>query len=78
MTTSWAHFTRGRFQQSWLVNRGGFLLAWFSIAVAGLALQSCVAGRLPSAKTQKSVTLVLVGIGIVTLLDWGVRLAAGA
>jgi hypothetical protein len=78
MTTSWAHFTRGQWQRSWLVNSGGFLLAWFSIAVAGLALQSCFLGRLPSVSTQRTLIFVLVGIGMVTLIDWTARLAAGS
>lgn len=74
MTTSWAHFTRGQWQQSWQVSRGGFLLAWFSLAAAGLALQASYRARLPSATTQKTIVAALIGIALVILIDWLWRL----
>jgi hypothetical protein len=77
MTTSWAHFTRGQWLQSWQVNSGGFLLACFSILVACMALRSGWNAQLPSLKTQRIVTVVLVTIGVATLIDWTIRLMAG-
>jgi len=77
MTTSWAHFTRGQWQRSWQVNSGGFLLACFSILVALMALRSGWNAQFPSLKTQKIVTIALVAIGVVTLIDWAIRLMTG-
>jgi hypothetical protein len=77
MTTSWAHFTRGQWLRSWQVNPGGFLLACFSSLVAFMALRSGWNAQLPSLKTQRIVTVALVAIGVVTLIDWAIRLMTG-
>jgi hypothetical protein len=77
MTTSWAHFTRGQWLRSWQVNSGGFLLACFSIFVAFMALRSGWNAQIPPLKTQRIVTVALVAIGVVTLIDWAIRLMTG-
>lgn len=74
MTTSWAHFTRGQLWQSAQVNAGGFLLAGYSLLVVFLSLGSLWSGRLPSPRTQLFLTLALIGIVVVTVMDWLMRL----
>ena len=74
MTTSWAHFTRGQWGQSIRVNPGGFLLALFSLATAVLAIRTVWSGRLPIHQVQAYYTYCLVGIAVITLLDWCARL----
>ena len=75
MTTSWAHFTRGQWRQSFLVNVGGFLLACFSLFIAGLAVRAFWLVQLPSLQTQRVIAMVCIGIMAVTFLDWIRRLA---
>jgi hypothetical protein len=74
MTTSWAYFTRGQFVSSAQVSSGGFLLAIFSVLVGFLALRTFWSGQLPTFRTQRQVTVTLVVIGVVTMLDWAMRL----
>ncbi len=74
MTTSWSYFTRGQFVSSAQVNSGGFLLAIFSILVAFLALRTFWSARLPTLRAQRQVTVTLVVIGVVTMMDWVMRL----
>jgi hypothetical protein len=75
MTTSWAHFTQGQWARSFQVNAGGFLLACFSIVLGTLALRTGFSGQMPSLRSQQAVTFTAVGIAVVTLLDWIMRLA---
>lgn len=76
MTTSWAHFTRGQWGQSIRVNPGGFLLAIFGLVTAVLAFGVVRLGHVPSQRIQLYYTFGLVGIAIITLLDWCSRLMA--
>ena len=74
MTTSWAYFVRGQWGASMSVNAGGFLLAAAGLATSLIFTRSACSGRLPGVNTQKGMTLVLLGIAIVTLIDWASRL----
>ncbi|MFK8115121.1 MAG: DUF2752 domain-containing protein [Rubripirellula sp.] len=76
MTTSWAYFTRGHWLSSMQVNIGGFLLALASLYVAFLSLRSAWAGVMPSMQTQRTLTFYMVGIVVVTILEWIRRLLA--
>ena len=74
MTTSWAHFTRGQWTQSLRANTGGFMLAWLGLVGAWLAIGTAWSGELPSLRVQRWFTYVLLGIVVVTLIDWLGRL----
>lgn len=74
MTTSWSYFARGNWIASARTNLGGFLLAIFSLSVVWMATQVIRTGTPPSASTQRWLTYAMVGILIVTALDWVVRL----
>jgi hypothetical protein len=75
MTTSWSYFVRGQWLASMTVNLGGFMLALAAVATAGLFGKSAWTGRLPGIEAQKWMTFCLLGIAIVTMVDWGRRLA---
>lgn len=74
MTTSWSYFARGNWLASMNTNAGGFLLALLSIAMILIAAQIVRHGRLPSPRVQTWLTLAGVGVLVVTLLDWTIRL----
>ena len=74
MTTSWSYFTKGNWIASINTNPGGFLLALLCIAIIVISVQVVRHGRLPSHRIQKGFTIAVVGILIVTLLDWVARL----
>ena len=76
MTTSWSHFTRGQWLQSLQANTGGFLLACIAVLVAWLAARTVRTGELPSLRTQQWFTYTLIGVIVVTLLEWLGRLWA--
>jgi len=75
MTTSWAHFVRGEWLASASVNLGGFLLALAAIATSGLFLHAAWRARMPSIEAQRWLSLAAVAIAVVTITDWGRRLA---
>lgn len=78
MTTSWSHFVRGRFWQSFQSNAGGLLLAAASTAAGPWLLISAVRGRwcgwLPNDWAVLGAGLAILGV---TVLDWSVRLLLG-
>lgn len=76
MTTSWSHFTRGQFYQSFLTNPGGFLLAIFSVLFAVISLRTGITGELPSVTIQRLFSTCLIGIAVVTCVDWCARIAS--
>ncbi len=74
MTTSWAYFTQGEWLASAKTNVAGFMLAWFSMAVAVIALRTAFNGCYPSIRTQQIATLSGVAIMVVAVLNWAWRL----
>ena len=76
MTTSWAYFAKGDWTASVSTNAGGFLLACLSMAVVLMAIPIIRTGTPPSVTVQTWLTYSLVGILLVTLLDWVARLQA--
>jgi hypothetical protein len=77
MTTAWAHLVRGQLIAALRTNAGGTLLGMLAVvSVPWLAL-SAVCGRwLLWAPSSIAVAWVGSGILLVTLIDWGIRLAA--
>ena len=76
MTTSWAHFVRGNWIASGRANVGGFLLACLSLVVVLMAIPVIRTGTPPSVTQQQWLTYGLVGVLLVTLMDWVLRLQA--
>lgn len=76
MTTSWAHFVRGEWPSSAVVNLGGFLLALYTIGIATICGRVAWTGDPPSLLMQKWATLILLAIAMVTMLDWARRMLA--
>ena len=74
MTTSWSHFTRGQWLQSLQSNIGGFLLAIVALIVVWLSARTLKSGELPSYRTQQWFTYLLIGVIVVSLLEWIGRL----
>ena len=82
MTTSFAHFTRGQWADSWRANAGGFLLAVLCAAQLPWVAWAAATGR-PwglggegrAARPEWWAVAGLSLVGAVTLVDWAVRLA---
>lgn len=74
MTTSWSYVTRGEVIASMKSNLGGFLLAIYSTAFAGVSLRMAVRGELPSLDIQRWLTITLLIIVGITFIDWLQRL----
>lgn len=78
MTTSWAHVVRGQLIGALRANVGGALLAMLAVMsvpwLAGSAARGRWLGGAPN-----SIVMAWVGLAIllVTLIDWGIRMAAG-
>jgi hypothetical protein len=76
MTTSWSHMMHGHVVQSLEANSGGALLALAAIVFGPWSLVSGLRGRWLLRPLDERIALVLVvTILVVTLLDWGIRLA---
>ncbi len=78
MTTSWAHVVRGQLIGALKANLGGTLLATLAVVVAPWLMLCAALGRWLG-RAPKSIVVAWVGSAIllVTLIDWGVRLATG-
>ena len=74
MTTSWAHFVRGNWVASARVNTGGLLLAIYALFTIPIAARVAWTKRLPSELILRRGAFALVGIVIVTTIDWVLRL----
>ena len=74
MTTSWAHFVRGEWLNSVLVNVGGFLLALYAIFLVFAGVRICWSGRVPSESFQKNASLALLAVAVVSVVEWGGRI----
>ena len=78
MTTAWAHLVRGQLVGALRANVGGTLLGLLAVAAVPWLLASAARGRwLGWVPNSTAVARVAVGIGLVTLIDWGLRLLAG-
>lgn len=75
MTTSWSYVTRGNILAAAHANPGGMMLAIYAIGCIGTTSRMAWDGRFPSDRVVRIYTIVLVGIALVTLVDWGLRLA---
>lgn len=75
MTTSWAHFMDGNLIASAQANLGGLLLACFACFGCVIGAKVVWTGLFPSETTIRNSTIALIGIAIVTLTEWLVRLA---
>jgi len=78
MTTAWAHLVRGEWIEAFRANVGGTLLAVLNLVAVPWLLLSAACGRwLGWAPGDSAVAWAILLIALVTLIDWGVRLAAG-
>ena len=77
MTTSWSYLVRGQFLKSFDANLGGTLLALSAAIVAPWLLISAWRGRPATCPPPDLyVALAALTISAVTLLQWGMRIAA--
>ncbi len=78
MTTSWAHVVRGQLIGALKVNVGGTLLATLAVVAVPWLMLCAALGRWLG-RAPESIVVAWVGSAIllVTLIDWGVRLATG-
>ena len=75
MTTSWAHTVRGQLPSALKANIGGTLLAMLAVLAGPWGVISGMRGRwLWSPPSELWVAALTVGILLVTLGDWAVRL----
>ena len=75
MTTSFAHFVRGRFAQSALANPAGFLLAIVCAAGVPWSFGLAWLGRRRAVYSVSEVLLWIIGaITVLALVQWLVRL----
>lgn len=78
MTTSWAHLVRGQLIGALRASVGGTLLGTLAVVGVPWLVVSAARGRwLGWAPNGTTVGWVASAILLVTLIDWGVRLAAG-
>ncbi len=76
MTTSWAHFTDGRWLTSFATNAGGFMFALIALVAIPLLAYWATSGRRPAPHMMPLLAIVLVIALTVTLVDWTFRLLA--
>jgi len=77
MTTAWAYLVRGELGSAFAANVGGALTAILAVALVPWLLCAVAWGRwLGWAPNSKVVGWMAVGITLLTLIDWGVRLLA--
>ena len=78
MTTSWAHLVRGQLIGALRASVGGTLLGALAVVGVPWLVVSAARGRwLGWAPNGTTVGWVASAILLVTLIDWGIRLAAG-
>ena len=78
MTTSWAHLVRGQLIGALRASVGGTLLGALAVVSVPWLVVSAARGRwLGWAPNGTTVGWVASAILLVTLIDWGIRLAAG-
>lgn len=75
MTTSWSYWTRGQWWASASANAGGACLAFLVTAIAIVAGRAAWTGQLPLSRTSQRLGWAILAVGVVTLVDWAVRLA---
>ena len=77
MTTAWAYLVRGELGSAFAANVGGALTGMLAVALVPWLLCSAAWGRwLGRALNSKVVGWMAVGITLVTLIDWSLRLLA--
>lgn len=77
MTTSWAHFVRGRWRVAWRTNAGGMLLALSSAIGAPWLIGSAARGRwLLVRPNDWGLLVICFVILVVTLGQWLIRIAS--
>lgn len=74
MTTSWSYWTRGQWWASAKANTGGACLAFLVVAVAIVAGRVVWTGRPPLPQTSLRIGWAIVTVGLVTVVDYIVRL----
>jgi len=75
MTTSWAHVVRGQLSSALNANTGGTLLAVLAVIAGPWGVVSGIRGRwLWPPPSDLWVAVLTIGILLVTLSDWAVRL----
>ena len=78
MTTSWAHLVRGELTDALRANVGGTLCGVITLITALWLLASAARRRWLGWVPNGTVAAIVAGtIGVVTLMDWGVRLMIG-
>lgn len=70
MTTSWSYFVRGQWGASIATNPGGFLLAFYSLVFAGLCFLCVRRNRMPAYRAQEWMVKTLLGIVLITIVNW--------
>lgn len=76
MTTAWAHFANGSVLSAAQSNLGGLLLAVYALGCIAIGFRMVVSGRMPGQRVIQVATILLAAIGLVTLVEWGIRLMA--
>lgn len=75
MTTSWSHMVRGQVVEAFQANSGGALLALAAAVGGPWSIASGLLGRwLGGTPNEWTFAGISVGIMVITLIDWGVRL----
>jgi hypothetical protein len=78
MTTAWVHLMHGRASDALRANAMGTLLAVLAIPAAAGALAFAVRGRpLSRRPSEWVVALTAVGLAVLIVIEWSVRLLAG-
>lgn len=74
MTTSWAHYTDGRWITSFLTNAGGFVFALIATVAVPVMGYLAIRGRVAPTWMVPLLAVVLVIALTITLVDWTIRL----
>ncbi len=78
MTTSWANLVRGNLSEALRANVGGTLLGVLAMAGIPYLTVSAVRGRWWGCEPRVAIVIYLIAVVVsVTLIQWGLRLAAG-
>ncbi|GAC1465419.1 MAG: DUF2752 domain-containing protein [Isosphaeraceae bacterium] len=76
MTTSFAWFVRGRFEQSWDANPAGSLLAPACAVLIPWLLAGAAMGRFPGFRSPEQPLIGMIVVTVaVSLVTWTIRLA---
>ena len=73
MTTAWSYLAHGNVRDAAGVNLGGLLLAFYALIGCEFARRMIQYGRWPSSGAIAVATYGLLGILMVTLCDWWLR-----